>query len=153
MKKLILLIALIPFIAYSATQNLSVNGTVSSVCVFTSPVDGIFGYEVQTPQVLDTNLTGGLDAGVVINYNGTPTVSIGEITSFTTVPSGFTDTVTFTNVLSTLNGVRSYSGGVATWTEGGNTTTDALTLRLRAVNGQGSFPIGNYSATTVITCQ
>lgn len=152
MKKLLLLLAFCGT-AQAATETLTINGTVASTCVFSSPVNGVFGYEVQTPNVLDTQLTGGLDAGVVINYNGTPTVTIDEITTFATVPSGFTDTVSFTNTLTTTNGSRTYSNGTASWVESGSTTTDALTLRLRAVNAQGSFPIGNYSASTTVTCQ
>lgn len=152
MKKLLLLLAFCGT-AQAATQGLTVNGTVSSVCAFTSVTNGVFGFEVQTPHVLDTGITGGTDATVVINFNSGPTVTVPEITTFSAVPSGFTDTVNFTNNLTTLGGSRSYSSGTATWQESSSASTDTITLRLRAVNAQGSFPVGNYTAGVTITCQ
>lgn len=152
MKKLLLALAFIST-AQAATENLTISGTVSSVCAFGSVTNGVFGYEVQSPTLLDTASTGGTNGQVLIFYNGTPTVSIGEITSFSTVPSGFTDTVNFTNVFTSNNaGTISYSSGNASFTQSGG-TNDTLTLRLRALNANGSFPVGNYSAATTITCQ
>lgn len=138
--------------AQAATQALTITGTIASVCAFTSVTNGIFGFEIQNPNVLDTGSTGGTNAQVIINYNSTPTVTVPEITAFTTVPSGFTDTVTFTNILTSSGGAKSYSNGQASWVESGSTVTDTITLRLRVSDGQGSFPTGNYSAGTVITC-
>lgn len=154
MKKIFVsLIALISLNAFSATQNITVNGTVSSQCQFNSVTNGVFGYDVTAPNVLDTASVGGNPASVVINYNGTPTISIGEITSFSSAPSGFSDTVAFLNVASTTNlGSLSYSGNVASGTETGG-VVDTLNLRVRANNNTGSFPIGNYVAGTTITCQ
>lgn len=154
MKKVIALFILCSSLnSQAATQALTISGSVSSVCAFSGVVNGIFGFDVLNPNVLDTQATGGLDAGVILYYNSTPTVTVPEITSFTSVPSGFTDTVNFTNVLTTTNGSRSYANGTASWTESSSTSTDALTLRIRATNANGSFPVGNYSASTTITCQ
>lgn len=153
MKKLALLLCFIGS-AHATTQGLNVSGTVSSTCSFGSVTNGVFGYEVQTPHVLDTASAGGTNASVTIYYNGTPTVTFPEITSFSAVPSGFNDTVTFNNILSSSNaGGINYSSGSASVTESGSTSTDTFTLRLRAQDGQGSFPVGNYSAGTTITCQ
>lgn len=152
MKKLLFLLAFCGT-AQAATQGLTINGTVSSVCAFASVQNGTFGFDVTSPNVLDTNATGGTNASVVINYNGTPTVSIDQITSFASVPSGFTDTVNFLNVFtSSNNGAISYSSGTASFTQSGG-INDNLTLRLQATDANGSFPTGNYSASTTITCQ
>lgn len=152
-KSLIALIAFAALNANAATQNLNINGTVSSVCAFASAQNGVFGFDVTSPNVLDTASTGGNSASVTINYNGTPTISIDEITAFGSVPSGFADTVQFLNVFTSSNaGPISYSSGAASFTQSGG-INDNLTLRLRATNATGSFPTGNYSASTVITCQ
>lgn len=138
--------------AQATTQNMSISGTVSSVCSFGSVTNGVFGYEVQSPTLLDTASTGGTNGQVLIYYNGTPTVSIAEITSFATTPSGFTDTVNFTNTFTSNNaGTITYTSGTASFTQSSG-TNDTLTLRLRALNASGSFPIGSYTASTVITC-
>lgn len=138
--------------AQAATQNITISGTVSSVCAFASATNGVFGFDVQTPQLLDTGGTGGTNAQVAIYYNGSPSISIQEITSFTSTPSGFSDTVSFLNTFTSSNdGVIAYSSGSASFTPTGG-TTDTLTLRLRAADATGPFPIGNYSASTVITC-
>lgn len=136
----------------ATTQNVTVSGVVSSACSFGSVNNGTFGYDVQTPNLLDTSSTGGANAAITIYYNGTPTVSIGEVTSFSVVPSGFTDTVNFTNIFTSSNiGSVSYSSGSASFTQTGG-SSDTLTLRLRASNASGPFPTGNYSAATTITC-
>lgn len=151
MKKLLLALAFIGT-AQAATQNLSVSGTVSSVCAFASATNGVFGFDVQTPQLLDTAGTGGTNAQVAIYYNGSPSISIQEITSFASTPSGFSDTVTFLNTFTSANdGTIAYSSGSASFTPTGG-TSDTLTLRLRASDATGPFPIGNYSASTVVTC-
>lgn len=153
MKKLLIALMFVGTVN-AATQSLTINGTVSSVCSFGSATNGVFGFEVQTPQQLDTASTGGTNASVLIYYNGTPTVTVPEITTFSATPSGFSDTVNFTNYLTSSNaGSITYSGGEATLTESSGTSTDTLTLRLRAVNAQNNFPIGNYSAGTIVTCQ
>ena len=123
-----------------------------SQCAFSSAQNGTFGFDVQNPNILDTSIAGGTDASVSINYNGAPTVSIAQITSFTATPAGFTGTVTFVNVFTSANqGPVSYSGGAATFTQSSN-TSDILTLRLQATNASAPFPIGSYSASTVVTC-
>lgn len=151
-KSIIALAALVAFSSQAATQNITVTGTVASTCSFGSPTNGVFGFDVQTPQLLDTAGTGGTNAQVLIYYNGSPAVSISEITSFATVPAGFTDTVNFINTFtSSTDGVIPYTSGTASFSPTSG-TTDTLTLRLRATNAAGPFPIGSYSATTVITC-
>lgn len=154
MKKLLFVVAALAALnAQAATQGLSINGTVSSQCAFASVTNGVFGFDVTSPNILDTASTGGTNASVVINYNGTPTVSIDEITSFTSVPSGFTDTVNFLNVFTSSNvGSVSYSSGTASFNQSSG-INDNLTLRLRATDANGSFPVGNYSASAVVTCQ
>jgi len=131
MKKLFLAL-LFASTAQAATQGLTVNGSVSSQCAFASVTNGVFGFEVTSPNMLDTASTGGTNASVVINYNGTPTVSIDEVSSFSSSPSGFTDTVQFLNVFTSSNvGSVSYSSGTASFTQSGG-INDNLTLRLRA---------------------
>ena len=150
--KLLILMMFASSQVMATTQNVTVSGTVSSTCSFGSVTNGVFGYEVQSPTLLDTASTGGTNAQVAIFYNGTPTVSITEVTSFSVAPVGFSDTVNFTNVFTSNNaGVISYSSGTASFTQSGG-VSDTLTLRLRALNATGSFPIGNYSASTTVTC-
>lgn len=150
--KLLILMMFASSQVMATTQNLTVSATISSVCSFSSVNNGIFGYDVTTPNILDTASTGGANATVTINYNGLPTVSIDEITTFSTVPSGFTDTVSFTNTFNSSNqGTISYVSGVASFTQTSN-ITDTLNLRLRATNATATFPTGTYSATTVVTC-
>jgi len=81
MKKLFLAL-LFASTAQAATQGLTVNGSVSSQCAFASVTNGVFGFDVTSPNMLDTASTGGTNASVVINYNGTPTVSVDEVSSF-----------------------------------------------------------------------
>lgn len=151
-KTAIALTALITLNAYATTQNLSVSGTVGSQCSFVSVNNGTFGFDVTAPNILDTASTNGSHASVGIAYNNTPTISINEITSFASAPSGFNDTVNFTNRFFSANaGQISYSGGVASFTQSSG-TTDTLTLQLRAVNATANYPVGNYTATTTITC-
>lgn len=150
--KLLVLMMFAASQAMATTQNVTVSGVVSSTCSFGSVNNGTFGYDVQTPNLLDTVSTGGANAIVSVFYNGTPTVSIVEVTSFSVVPNGFTDTVNFTNIFTSSNiGSISYSSGSASFTQVGG-SSDTLTLRLRASNASGPFPIGNYSAATTITC-
>lgn len=152
MKKLLIALLFIGT-AQATTQNLTISGTVSSVCAFASTTNGVFGFDVQSPNLLDTAATGGTNAQVMIYYNGTPTITFPEITSFSATPSGFADTVTFNNILSSANsGGINYTNGSASLTESSN-STDTFTLRLRAQDGSGSFPVGNYTASTTITCQ
>lgn len=151
-KTAIALVALIALNAVASTQNLTISGTVSSQCAFSSAQNGTFGFDVQTPNILDTTIQGGTNASVSINYNGTPTVSINEITSFANTPVGFNGTVTFTNLFTSTNqGSITYTGGAATFNQSSG-TADTLTLRLQAANASAPFPIGTYSASTVITC-
>ena len=146
------LVALFSINAIASTQNLTISGTVSSQCAFSSAQNGTFGFDVQNPNILDTTITGGTNASVVINYNGLPTISVGQITQFSSVPQGFADTVNFTNTFISSNaGPISYSNGVATFTQTSG-TSDNLTLRLQAANASAPFPIGNYTATTIVTC-
>lgn len=152
MKKLLIVLMLIGT-AHASTSTLTVAGTISSVCAFGSVTNGIFGFDVANPNILDTFATGGTNASVVITYNATPTISIDAITSFDTIPSGFTDSVTFLNYFSSANlGNISYTSGVASGQETNN-ISDIFTLRVKATDVTGSFPVGNYSASTTITCQ
>ena len=61
MKKLLLALAFVGT-AQAATQNITISGTVSSVCAFASATNGVFGFDVQTPQLLDTGGAGGTNA-------------------------------------------------------------------------------------------
>ena len=154
MKKLfVALISLTSLNTFAATQNLTIEGTISSICSFTQVNNGIFGYDVAVPFTLDTAVTGGTPASASINYNATPTITVTEVTSFSGTPSGFTDTVVFTNYLTSFNGGNlSFNGNLSTYTQtSGN--TDTFTLRVKVVNSNGSFPIGTYRVGTVITCQ
>lgn len=154
MKKLaISLVAFMSFNSIAATENLFITGTIATQCAFSGLQTGNFGFDPASPNILDTATTGGNSARVDINYIGLPNVTAVEIGSFATVPNGFVDPVTFTNVFTSANlGTIPYSNGFATFTATGN-TTDTLTLRLRAVNGNGAFPVGTYTASTVVTCQ
>jgi len=153
MKSFLALCLLASAPVFAATQGLTINGTVSSQCAFASVTNGVFGFDVAQPNILDTAATGGTNASVGISYNATPTISIDAITAFDTIPSGFTDSVTFLNYFTSANlGTISYTSGVASGQETNN-ISDTFTLRVKATDVTGSFPVGNYAASTVITCQ
>lgn len=153
MKKLLLISLFLSNVAVAATSSITVAGTISSVCAFGSVTNGVFGFDVAQPNILDTAGTGGTNASVGITYNSTPTISIDAITAFDSTPSGFSDTVAFMNYFSSTNlGNMNYTSGQA----GGQETSgssDTFTLRVKATDANGSFPVGNYAASTTITCQ
>lgn len=151
MKKLAILMALMYGTAQAATATLSVSGTIATTCNFGSPSTGTFGFDPATPTTLNTLLTGGNPAQVTVTYNGTPTVTVTEVTSFSVAPNGFSGTPTFYNTLTHSNGgTLTYTSGLASYTQTGG-TTDTFTLNLRAVNGS-AFPLGTYTGAATITC-
>jgi len=152
MSKLLIALLLTSGVAQAATGNLTVSGTISTSCSFGSTTGGVFGYDPALPAVLDTAVSGGAPSQITAIYNGTPTVTVAEITSFSATPAGYSGSPTFTNTLTHSNGGSlTYSSGTASYTQTGG-TSDTFTLNLRASNGASAFPLGTYNTSAVITC-
>ena len=145
------------FQVYAASTNMQFNGTVSSVCAFTSVNNGILGVAAATPNILSTNPNGGGTQGSVnIAYNSTPTVTVNNITQFTSSPniSGITNSSFGMFVTGQSSGPFTWGNNVFTKTYSSG-TSDAITIDFEAQTGnsQLAWPTGSYSATTTITCQ
>jgi len=152
MKKLAAILVIVSATAQAATSNLTVSGTITTSCSFGSTTGGVFGYDPALPTVLDTAVSGGSPSQITATYNGTPTVTVAEITSFSATPSGYSGSPTFTNTLTHSNGGSlTYSSGTASYTQTSG-TSDTFTLNLRASNGSSAFPLGTYNTSAVITC-
>jgi len=152
MKKLAAVLVIVSATAQAATSNLTVSGTISTTCVFGSPNAGAFGYDPSLPNVMNTSTNGGNPAAVTISYNGTPTVTVAEPTSFSSTPNGYSGSPSFSSAVTSNNGGSlSYSSGLASYTQtGGN--TDTITLNVGVSNGSNPFPLGSYTTTSVVTC-
>ena len=142
---------------YAAQTNLQFNGTVSSVCAFTSVNNGILGVSASTPNILSTNPAGGGTPGTVsIAYNSTPLVTVNNITSFTSSPniSAITNNSFGMYVSGQSAGPFTFGNSVFSKTYSSG-TSDAINIDFEAQTGnsQLAWPTGSYSATTTVTCQ
>lgn len=145
-------LAMCSFGVHAATATLGINGTVSTSCAFTGTNSGALSVSPSNPTIMGTNVSGGMPAVAHLSFTGTPTLTVTEITSFDSVPSGFNPTLTFNNsVTSSLLGSMSFSGGAASGQySSGN--ADTVTVNL-GVQSSAPYVTGNYSASTTLTCQ
>lgn len=152
MSKLLISLLLTAGVAQAATTNLTTSVTIATTCVFGTANAGTFGYDPAQPNLLNTSSNGGNPASVVISYNGTPTVTVAEPTSFSSTPAGYSGSPQFSSAVTSNNGGSlSYTSGLASYTQTGG-SSDTITLQTGVNNGSSAFPLGNYTSTSVVTC-
>lgn len=141
-------------------------GAVTSSCTFTSNTSGrlnataINGQYVLDGGFIDPNNA----ARLGISYNGTPTVDLNAITSFTNSPSGNTvsgfDTgISFTgggasadNNASALQATaNNFNAGTKSITLSDTDTADTILVYMKAIS-PNPWKTGQYTAQTTITC-
>ena len=150
---MILLTSSLP--AQSASSSVNFSGTVSSSCSFTTVTNGVLivpGTEYS--KITSVAASGGTPGSVTIAYNGTPNVSVAEMLSFTSSPSLANINPTYETRVFNASGNLTYNNGFyeKAYTSG---TSDVITINLTADTGNTSvpWPVGNYTATTTVTCQ
>lgn len=143
--------------SYATTQNLQFSGTVSSICSFSGVTNGTLAVSAAAPHIISTNpAAGGTPGQVTISYNATPTVTVDNITSFSSSPniSGITNPSIGVAVSGQNAGQYTWGNSVFSKTYSSG-TTDVITVEFEAQTGNTSlaWPTGSYSAATTITCQ
>lgn len=146
------LLAMCSFGVHADQANLNMTGTVSTSCAFTGQAGGVLAVSPSNPTFMSTATQGGSPATANLSYTGTPTLTVTEITSFDSVPSGFNPTLGFSNQAQSQQlGNMSYSSGSASGQYIGG-SADILSINL-GVTSSAPFATGNYSASTTVTCQ
>lgn len=140
--------------AFAASGTVSYNGAISTTCSFSSQVNGSLGVDPSQPNILASNVGNATPATVGLTYFGTPTVSIEEISTFSTKPNGVAngDFTYTTSVASVAGKTYSSSSGYKTATYNSG-SSDTLTINLTASKSSGTIAQGNYAASGTITCQ
>lgn len=163
MKKLLILLGLISTFATAETLNFS--GTVSTSCAFSNATTGSLVAHTQgSNYVLDGSFDGSGTASTVdIAYSGQPTFTINALQNLSSFPNG-TPTVNQynTGVFFGLNdntananavGANSFTSGSKSFLLDNTTaSSDTATVRVSA-RANSPFPVGNYSAEVVVSCQ
>lgn len=140
--------------ALAASGSLSYSGTVGTTCSFSNIVNGTLGVSPSSPTVLWTNGPG-TPASLDITYLGTPTMSVEDVSSFTTKPNGVSDSDFSYSMAVGSNQGASYSLSNGYYTHTYSTgNSDNLTVNFAASKSNGgNVPLGNYATTSIITCQ
>lgn len=156
MKKLayLFLLAFVSNFAFADAGVLQFNGSVSTTCAFSSTTDGVLTATPSNPQVLSTNNTGGTKAGINLSYVGTPTLSIQNITGFSSLPNGVSNN-DFSFSMTPTSGrsqVFTLSNGYYT-TDYTTGYADIIEIAFAASYVGSAVPTGSYGASSTITCQ
>lgn len=156
----ILFAMIVPF-SHAETVNFS--GTVTTSCEFydsgVGVVDATGGNGIYR---LSTMYGAGRPATIDFNYQGSPTLTLAAIQNFQYSGQGvapahsvYTE-ASFSNpnneLIAVANGFHGFDSGTKTMQMSGTTNTDRMFINLVAT-ASSSFPIGDYSANTVVTCQ
>lgn len=155
MKKIFVsLVALISLNAFSASGTLQFSGTASTTCSFGSQTNGTFAVDPSQPNVIGTSASGGSPATLQIIYFGTPTVTIEEFALFTTKPNGVANgDFTYTTLVSSTAGKQYTTVGPNKEATYSNGSSDTLSIQFNASKSSGNIALGNYAATSAVTCQ
>lgn len=151
--KTLLILCCFSTTAFAQQTTLNMSGSISTTCAFGSPNAGVLALNPASPNTMGTGIAGGNAASVTAFYVGTPTITVSKVTQFDSSPT-LPTAITFTNTASTTNGGGlTFSGNSATYQETSG-SSDTITLGLTATTqNSASFNTGNYTASSVVTCQ
>lgn len=167
MKKKFLLGLIVSTLSFGAlAENIGFAGTVSTSCAFSNiTTGGLVATSTAGYYFLNGGLNGsGAPASVTVDYTGAPTFSITGVGNLDSSPNGtpsisvYTTGISFTDADNNANaisaGANSFDGLVTKsfLLDPTTVTQDVASVRM-AARASAPFPVGNYTAHAVVTCQ
>ena len=130
---------------------ISFSGTVLDSCVLAVSTPGVLGTSSTGTRIGSEETGGGAAVMTVVATGATPTIQFAA-PSLATSPAGLAGTPTVSLRYTSLRGAsQAYTSSASSYTLSGG-LLDTVTANARADNSPG-FAAGNYSITTVVTCQ
>lgn len=150
----------------SFAENIGFAGTIATSCAFSNYVTGTLDVHVlSNTYYLDGGMDGlGAPGRVTIDYTGSPTFSITGVGNLDSSPNGtpsinqYSTGVYFGDAANTANaitaGADGFNGQVTKYflLDPTNVTQDVAYVKMSA-RATSPFPVGNYTAHAVVTCQ
>ena len=145
-----------PAVAKTAGVNFGINIAVNNSCTVLLIQNGTMAANAAFNQ-LSSRIAGGTSGIADVVSQRAYDVTVGAYNYFPTSPSTGSDNTTFTPTFAGTSISRGLTfaerpGNQAVRLRGGNSTT-RITVNLVVDKLTGTFPAGNYSATTIVRCE